>query len=381
MLTGVPDPRAMRRCLPQVRALVDDWDVVFFAVYREEFDGPRVREALLSECGDVTFVVVPAVATARMLESVDGDWTTRTMRQMWHEIEAGEACIRRSGAFDAVLRSRYDVFWAPQRLPDLPGDREVIVPDQLSWSGTNDMVALAGCDAFRRYAATGSLLNDASAQVNSGVPELLLTRCLLLSGVEPVERPLRFVLLRPQIADELTDSQLASLAWIHPPTSVTRPEAPDAVQEILDHVRVALNRDDRWPIHGDSFRVGMGLDGVETDVTDGASFRWMGHHAYFFRKIPKETRGLRFVLHAQIEGVDMVKSSVAVNGAPCALRTARDDHGRVVLHADLAPGWKPRIPLDKVSLAFREAARPCDLDPSNTDTRTLSVALGAPTLY
>ena len=376
-MTGVP--RGFQRCLASLRFLLGECEVSYFAVLREEFASEQTLHLLKNELPGVRLIVVPQADSDIALARPRGGLAA-TVVQMWHEIGYAARAIGALDGFDLVFRTRFDVFFHHQFLPEVGArDGAVWLPEQLSWSGSNDMLCLAPPRAFAAYAATYDKL-DRIAQDGIVAPEGTLQRALALAGLLEEKLDVLFILYREVLFHALSDAQLQILAHIHPALSVYKLGTPgDSEEKRRERTALAesLTRADAAMPVFEAAHVGQCFGAPECDERDGTSFRWMAMHAQARHALSETTHAVRFVLHHYVEGWAIEHLRVAIDGNVVALQAAGEDaFGRTLVHGTIERLRSFRRPWSRISFCSAVSAVPSETGANPDDHRTLSVAIG-----
>jgi hypothetical protein len=380
LITGVP--KDYGRCAPTLRFLLGEWKVSYFAVMREEFATDETLIALQQHIPQVQIIVVPAVETATAGQPFVHLGVNPTVVSMWHEI--WYACNRLAGfeAFCFVFRTRFDVFFHAQYLPDVAArtDSDVWLPEQLSWAGSNDMVCLAAPSAFRKYAMTYAYLPVIIAE-GIAVPEQILSRAFALSRLTEKRLDVFFVLYRAPLFAGLSDVQLHVLAHAFPELSTFKLGGPNDSPEERDRcigvAKSLTDQESEFPVFANP-HTGENFYGPEKDSRDGSTFRWMAAYAKVCYALPVGVNKLEFVVHFFVPGWSLDNLVILVDGNRVSLYLSGEDpFGRLIvcgyIHQD-GPYRRPSSNIVFSSSVFISPGQP-GWNPS--DSRTLSVALGS----
>lgn len=379
LITGVP--RGYERCFTSLRFLLGECDVTYFAVIREEFATDDTVARLHQQVPGLRLVVVPRAETEAALARPRGA-LMGTVVQMWHEVWYGNCAIENRDSFDFILRTRFDLFFHRQYLPEPAGEAAgtVWLPEQLSWSGSNDMVCLARPREFAAYTTTYDKLASI-AEEGAAAPEGVLMRALAVSGLAEEKLDVLFILYREALFAGLSDVQLQVLAQVHPALSVYKLGAPgDSEERRRECVALAHSltlAESTMPVF-EAANVGQQFGAPEVDQRDASSYRWIGMHAQARRALAAGTREIRFTIHHHVAGWTIDHLRVAVDGNAVALRVVgRDAFGRLQVSGTIEPLRRLRRPWSRITFYSDFSAVPSETGANPDDHRTLSAALGA----
>lgn len=378
LVTGVP--RGFERCAAGLRFLLDEYEVRYFAVLREEFADAATLQCLERTLPGIVPVVVPQAASDAAVAAAPAILAPSLVR-MWHELAFAAHAIAGLDRYALVLRTRFDLFFQRQYLPPVDARPDTVwIPDQLNWSGSNDMLCLAPPPAFSRYAATyGQLARIAAEGVVA--PEGLLQRALLLQGLAEESLAVHFILYREALFATLSDAQLQALSHIHPALSAYKLGAPgdsDARRGAETALADALTRQEAsMPVFAPP-HAGQQFGEPEVDARDGSVFRWLAMHAQVRRALAADTRELRFLLHYHVAGWRIEHLRVAIDGNPVALRVSgRDAFGRLQVAGSIERLRPYRRPWSRIGFCSAWSEVPSETGANPLDHRQLSVAVGA----
>jgi hypothetical protein len=377
-LTGVPI--GIERTLPTLARLLSNYNVSYYAVMREEFASKEVTAALKGLLQNVTIIIVPLPATQAICRLNTQVPILPTVLQMWHEIGYGCDSLENIHEFDLIFRTRFDARFIPQFLPDIqPEPHAVYVPEQLAWSGTNDMICLASPTAFRSYASTIKHMLGAP----SGVPEQILSYCLTQEKLMERRLEVWFSLFRPAVHSGLSDATLDLIAYNYPELSCyrvgTSHDTADARDNYAKQLRELTLGDSLYPLF--PAYLDTGGYACEIDSRDGKPFRFIGSH-FHLRRPMKNERVMTFWIHYMPSDWNISMLSIFVDNYPVDLSVCEtDSFGRVLIQASFPGGLKFRRPLSKICIFSQGARVPSEIDPSSGDHRMLSVAIGIPHFY
>lgn len=380
LLTGVPRGSAL--CLESLRFLIQDFDVTYFAAYREEFDDPSVREMLATLLPGVRIIVVPTQESLKAVSQVEGKARFNdTLVKMWHEVWYAEREIP-SDEFDLVLRTRFDIFFSRMRLfvPALD-DRCVLLPAQMSWSGSNDMLALALPNAFKRYAGVYHHLTVIASQGVS-VPEMVMACALSHAGLEERRLELLFALYRAPLMSDFSLTELSVLAWRAADSSTFKigssEDTPQSRRQWAEQVGGTISRESLFPtyqITGDA-----NFYPIEIDPRDNTPFRFMGLHAFINRAF-HEITAIEFKICHFPPDWNLDSLRVTVDG--CLFRLSlvtRDSFDRLKVMGTLDRPYKGRAPWSKIGFACLGEMPMGVMDNGIVDRRFLTISITEPRL-
>ncbi|MBJ9753718.1 WavE lipopolysaccharide synthesis family protein [Burkholderia cepacia] len=378
VLTGVP--RGYERCVDTLKFMLDEWNVSYFSVIREEFASEETLQSLARAFPGVKTITVPKQATADAVSRFEGKPVASTLVMMWHEIAYGFGAIERLTDYQAVLRVRFDIYFQKQFLPEeIPSEGQVLLPTQMSWSGANDMLCLAVPPAFRRYAETYERLGDIIDE-EICVPEAIMARSLAMAGL--TVRPLNvcFILYRDALFASFDDEELRILADVHPSLSTYKVGDVNDTQESRAE-RIGLLNYVVSPYKGFPLQTGASTDAnfypVEIDNRDGRAFRWIGRHAHMNLAVPRDAKTLSFLIHFQVAGWHLSQLTALIDGFPVRLtEQSVDQYGRVLVEGSIS-GSKFNRPWSKLGFSSRIVVEPSQERAGSDENRTLSVAIGS----
>jgi len=378
VLTGVP--RGYERCVDTLKFMLDEWNVSYFSVIREEFASEETLQSLARAFPGVRAIVVPKQATVDAVSRFEDKPVASTLVMMWHEIAYGIRAIERLTDYQAVLRVRFDLYFQKQFLPEeIPSEDQVLLPTQMSWSGANDMLCLAVPQAFRRYAETYERLDEIVAE-EICVPEAIMARSLAMTGL--IVRPLNvgFILYRDALFSSFNDEDLGILADVHPSLSTYKVGDASDTQESRAE-RIELLNYVVGPYRGFPLQTGASTDAnfypVEIDNRDGSAFRWIGRHAHMNLAVPRDAKTLSFLIHFQVAGWNLSQLTALIDGFPVRLiERSVDQYGRIWVEGSIS-GNKFNRPWSKLGFSSRIVVEPSQKGVGLDEDRTLSVAIGS----
>jgi hypothetical protein len=379
LITGVP--RGHQRCLPALRFLLEEWDVTYFAVMREEFATEETVICLRSEIPGIRTIVVPKHKSEAAVTEFNGLNIASTVVQMWHEVWYGATAIQSIGKFDFTFRTRFDIYFHQQYLPEVREYcNEVWLPEQMSWSGSNDMICLAPSATFFKYAETYKRLPVILAE-GIGTPEAILSRSISIAKLVEKKLDVYFVLYRDALFSRMTDVQLNVLAHVHPTLSTFKiggkRDSDEARINCIKSIETATKDHCGFPLYETNPNFGHGFYAAETDVRDGTTFRFMGLHAHMRRALPKAVCGLQFKVHFHVPGWDIQCLSVLIDGRPLTLQAVgQDQFGRLTVSGLIKGNESFRRPWSKITFNSRPVVVPAEIHASSNDRRAISVAIG-----
>lgn len=379
LMTGVP--RGYSRCVEPLRLMLEECDVTYYAVVREEFATIQTLDELKAAFPDIVIFSVPVEETRKAVAAVAGLPVAPTLVMMWHEIFYATERIADLYSYECILRTRFDVFMHRQYLPEvLVSDDAVWLPEQMSWSGSNDMICLAAPQAFKKYADTYARLPSIVAQ-GIGIPEAIITRSLAMAGLVEHALNIFFILYRDVLFSQLSDVQLSILAHMHPAMSTYklggRGDSPERRARVIADIDALAQRDQAFPLF-ETRNAGANFYPPEQDARDGSAFRWMSMHAHMNIAISRRARSISFLVHFHVAGWDTSELNVLVDGFPLDLKVVSTDaFGRARLSASLE-GMVARRPWSKVGFSCGTIVVPSESGANPNDHRPLSVAIGVP---
>ncbi|HDR8988597.1 hypothetical protein [Burkholderia vietnamiensis] len=376
LLTGVP--RNYERCIEPLRFLLQDREVDYFAVFREEFASAEELAALALQ--GFKAIVVPIQSTVEAVARFAGKPIAPTVVMMWHELSYGTRQIDNLADYQLVFRTRFDIFFHRQLLPDvIAGDDDVYLPNQMSWSGANDMLCLASPRAFLRYASTYDRLGQIVDE-RIYVPEVIAARSLAIASLVQNRLDVFFILYRHALFSDLADEELRILALVHPTLSTYKIGSDLDTPEFRAHrirtIRATIEHELRFPLHA-AGNMDANFYPIEVDARDGAVFRWMALHAHLNRAVSPRAKSLSFLVHFRVPEWTLSDFTLHIDGMPVQLaETSTDEYGRVRVEGALQ-GMQFRRPWSKFGFSSRRVAVPSQIGANPDDHRMLSVAIGA----
>ncbi|MFM0184919.1 hypothetical protein PQR25_03970 [Paraburkholderia nemoris] len=379
LLTGVP--RGYARCVAPLRFLLEECEVAYHAVIREEFATPQTLDELRDAYPGVTTIVVPTNESRKAVAPFEGKAVASTLVMMWQEIAYATARIADLASYQCVLRMRFDIYTHRQYLPEVRlDDGDVWLPSQMSWSGSNDMMCLAAPREFAAYAGTFGRLESIVAE-GIVVPEAIMARSIAMARLAESALDVYFVLYRDALFSGVDDARLRILAHVHPALSTYklggRDDSPERRAREISEVERLSQHERGFPLY-EARNAGSNFYPVETDDRDGSAFRWMGVHAHMNVAISRRARSLSFVVHFHIAGWEISKLKVLADGYPLNLEViAVDGFGRQRVSASLQ-GVALRRPWSKIGFSCGTFAIPSESGANPNDHRLLSVAIGVP---
>lgn len=378
VITGLP--RGNDLSLESLKFTTTRYETTFFAVFREEFDSPSVREALIRNLPGIHFVIVPEAVTTEAVAHFEGKIAT-TVAKMWHEVFYAAESVELA-AFDMVMRTRFDLFFSPMHLPPPATDESsIFIPERMSWSGSNDMIALGTPAAFKKYARIFHTL-DWLIEKGIKAPEALV-KCAL-GHLELEEKPLNlyFGLYREALMSTLNRSQLGVLAWKDPLYTTYRiGEKADTTEGRavwIKNAKALTHEEALFPTYqvtnDDNFYP------VDLDSRDGTPFRTMGLHAHINRAV-SIVQTIEFTICHHPPDWDMGRLTVHIDGRLFNLRKkGLDAFGRIRVVGNLGQPYHGRTPWSKVGFECIGAYVPAEVSPNSTDRRSVTISITDPLL-
>ncbi|WP_153099509.1 hypothetical protein [Paraburkholderia hayleyella] len=367
------------RCTQSLQFLLEDWAVSYFAVLREEFAQPDVLTGLRAAIRGIEIIIVPAIETEIALRNLSALPIDSALLVMWHEIAYGAEKIPDLLQYEWVMRTRYDIFFHHQYLPELNGnDRDIWLPGQMSWSGSNDMICVGAPKEFLQYAQTFQRIKYIVAVEGIVVPEAVLARSLALAELREKRLEMRFIIYCAALHSQMSDNQLRILADRDPSLSAYKTGRPEDTTEArknyIEMIRAITGRDALFPLH-ETEHAGFNFYPVEIDVRDGSGFRWLGLHGHLNRPLNQLAVGISFRINYFVVGWNLSSLTVLVEGIPVLLEiSSMDSFGRLLVfgrfnHVPLRRPWS------KIGFSSKHLVVPSSLDGSHEDHRALSVAI------
>jgi hypothetical protein len=382
IITGIPRP-GFSRCIKTLKFLLSEEDVDYYAIAREEFlVTPNVLDELRFCIPNIQIISVPQ-------GSQNG--ITCTVKKMWHEINYGYNMIRKLGInYSSVFKTRFDVYFSPQFLPILDtNENTILIPDQLSWSGSNDMVCLGTAESFGKYADTYESLQDINSLVNkrqSKAPEQILSTVLHDTQINQQNLPISYILYRSEIFDSLSSETLDALCTISPELSIYKIgleyDSPKSRLDVKRKVIETTREETLYPLQ--LIPHSGNVYPPEIDKRDNTTFRFMNLHMHLRIAIQKNTNKVRFKIHympdsyRRFRAGDSLNSmlGMTVDNYPVDLYAIDiDEYGRLLVEGSLDECNFKR-PLSKVGICSMGSVVPSEIYPASIDNRLISIAIG-----
>jgi hypothetical protein len=360
--------------------MLSECDVTYFAIFREEFVTEETEHVLPEALPGLTQIVVP-LADSKAASDIARGKISGTVVQMWHEIWYGARAIANPDQYDFILRTRFDLFFHRQYLPEIfnLATDMVWIPEQMSWSGSNDMVCMAPPAAFMAYASTFQYL-DRIADAGLFTPEAILARALAMTGIHEEKLDVFFILYRDALFNSLSDRQLQALSYTRPELSTYKIGGVNDSEESREARKTQIASVTRAEALLPMFAVvnsGQTFYATEIDKRDNSPFRWMALHAQTRRALTSATREIRFTVHYFVEGWAIQKLHVAVDGNVVALRVVGHDAlGRTLVRGTIEQLRPYRRPWSRITFSTRGIVVPSKIGANPNDHRHLSVAIG-----
>jgi hypothetical protein len=380
-ITGAP--RGNDYCLSSLRHLLRRFEAEFYIVLREEFDTEALRAYLIGQLGNARFIIVPATETARAVPLHNSSGRLKiNLWRMWHEVDYAVSQTDLSG-YDYAARTRFDLFFAPMAItPEAIGPAQIVTPEKLSWSGVNDMFAIAPTGEFRKYASVYQSLS-AFAEQRITVPEMILACALEEKGCIVRPTPIHIGLYRKELLSELNERQLAAAAFVASAETSYPAGGPGDTHEaqaaVRDVILDAVGKEDRFPLF--LATPDIGFHDLETDPRDGTAFRFIDLHAAMNRSLDM-VDGMRFTICFWPPGWEMENLTIAIDGRLLHPReVGRDAYGRIIVEALPDKPFQGCAPWSKVGFVSTGAVLAKELNPESTDTRRLSIAITNPVFF
>ncbi len=377
LLTGVMHD--CLRCVQSLQFLLEDWEVDYFAVLREEFATPDAMAELKAVIPAVEFIIVPQAETENALKPFANFSITPTAVMMWHEIAYAAGRMGKLKQYDLVLRSRYDIFFHHQYLPEINGNAsDVWLPGQMSWSGANDMLCVAAPEAFTAYAQTFQRLQYIVAVEEINVPEAIMARSLALASLREQPLDVRFILYRGTLHEQFSDSQLCVMADRDPNQSAYKFDDSEQTAQLRAEYAASVTAmtelEAYFPLH-ETWHAGFNFYPVEIDERDGSHFRWLGMHGHINRPLNRHATGISFQINFSVPGWNLSDLTVLVDGVPVTLDvTSVDELGRPQVSGRFT---RPpsRRPWSKIGFSSKRQVVPSAIGENPHDHRALSIAI------
>jgi hypothetical protein len=379
LLTGVPT-RGSEVCYETLRFITSKYETTFIAVYREEFDCAPVREALIRNLPGIRFLIVPKSATAEAVKHNSSRFSINLVQQ-WHEIYyAAESVDLKK--FDMVLRTRFDLFYAPMYLPPpIVDDSCILIPERLCWSGSNDMISFSTPSAFKKYSRIYEVLTWANAK-GVVVPEVMVSCAVRHLGLEQEILKLYFGLYRQEVMTTFNRSQLGVLAWKSPDYTGYEPSTDTAEGRAawVKNVEALTNEEALFPTYCEP-EIGVNFYPVELDTRDGTPFRFMALHARINRAVSM-VRMIEFTICHYPPDFELGKLTVHIDGNLFSLRKkGMDEFGRLRVIGELRHPYHGRTPWSHVGFSYLGARVFAEIIKGSTEHRSLSISITDPLFY
>ncbi|MEI8208893.1 MAG: hypothetical protein WCG16_06785 [Methylococcales bacterium] len=376
LITGVP--RQYERCLPTLQFLLSEFNATYYAVMREEFADADTIYRIKKVIPNIKCIVVPSIDSDKAVESFNDLPIALTVVKMWYEIWYGYNAISTEN-YDLVFRTRFDVFFYEQFLPEIEyvTDCDVYIPEQMSWSGSNDMLCLANPTAFGKYAKTYHYLHRF---YNEGLrnPEAFLFRSLALNGLFERKLDVFFILYRDALFYLFDNKSLNILSILNPSLSTYKIGASDdSIEnrlERINYIRGVISNELGFPlyVHNSDFN----FFPPEIDNRDGNVFRWLGMHGKIKRALAKTTYGLKFKVHFAINNWKIEDLSILIDGNLVKLKIERqDEYGRLLIEGLIDQVQPFRRPWSNIGFSCSKLAVPSEINSESNDHRLLGVAI------
>lgn len=380
-ITGAP--RGNDYCIASLQHLLRRFDTDFFIVLREEFDIATLKDQLGRQLGSARFIRVPVAETAKAVPLRSSSSRLKVnLWRMWQEIDYAVKQVDLS-EYDYAARTRFDLFFAPMTIsPELLGPTGIVTPEKLSWSGVNDMFAIASVGEFKKYASVYHSLS-AFAEERITVPEMILACALEAKGCMVRPMPLHIGLYRRELLIDFNERQLAAAAFVASSETSYPVGGPDDTHEaraaarnvILD----AVGKEDRFPLFLTT--PDIGFHDLETDPRDGTVFRFIDLHASMNRSLDT-VNGMHFTICFWPPGWEIGNLTIAIDGKRMHPRAVgRDGLDRVLVEAVPDEPFQGRAPWSKVGFVSTGAVVAKDSNPESTDTRRLSIGMTDPVFF
>lgn len=378
LITGVP--RGSDFCLESLRFLTSTYETTFIAIYREEFDSQDIRN-LLNRClpGIQVLLIPHAVSNQAINHISSGKGPSLNLIKMWHEIYYVARMVD-IFKFDNVMRTRFDIFFSPMHLPIMDTDRfSIFIPERMSWSGTNDMIAFGSPHAFKEYS---NIYNEIAPLIEQRVivPEMMVSCALQRLQLTQKTFPLYFGLYRDALMSTFDRRQLGVLAWLDPSSTTyqlgSRSDSIEARNKWVADTKSLVCMESLFPTFQTT--TDSNFYPVDIDRRDGTPFRSMGVHGHFNRAILTIQR-IEFIVCHYHPGWCLDDLTVSVDGQLFVLENkGYDEFGRVRVIGWLDRPHKGRSPWSKFGFSCIGAAVPAEIDVLNPDKRLLTISITEP---
>ncbi len=378
VITGVP--RGSNLCLESLKFTTTGYETTFFAVFREEFDSIAIREELSKNLPGIIFVVVPSVATAAAILQFEGkQGPAETVIKMWHEVfHAGESIDFQS--FDMVMRTRFDIFFSPMLLPHpITEDSHIFIPERMSWSGANDMMAFGSSVAFKKYSKIYQTLDWLAAE-GVKVPEMIVSCALARLKLEEKNMQIYCGLYREVLMCSLNKRQLGVLAWKSPASTTYKiggkADTSEARAAWVRDIEAMTALEALFPTYQTT--TDANFYPVVVDRRDGTPFRFMGLHAHLNRAVSM-IKTIEFIICHYPPNWDMSNLKICIDGYLFKLRRKGiDEFGRILVVGDLERPYYGKRPWSKLGFSCLGQIVPAEVNNCSNDRRSLTIAISEP---
>ena len=376
LITGVP--RGYERCLPTLQFLLSEYDVTYFAVMREEFADEKTLQGLKEAIPNIQFIVIPRADSDLSIEPFNGLAIAATVVKMWHEVWYGYNAISTKN-FDLIFRTRFDIFFHEQYLPEIrdANDRDVYIPTQMSWSGSNDMLCLATPAAFGKYAKTYNYLQRIYTE-GIRTPETYICRAMALEGILEQNLDVFFILYRDVLFSNVDNRQLCVLSLTNPDLSTYKLGSVNDTEELRNQFKENVDRltkyESQFPLFVNN--TDFNFFPPETDSRDGTTFRWLGKHGKIRRALQKTTYSLEFTVHYSSNGWKLEHLTILIDGNLVKLQiTGQDEFERLKVSGLIDQNKTFRRPWSNISFNPTYLVVPSKINSDSKDHLALGVAI------
>jgi len=380
-LTGVP--RGNHACLESLRFITQRYDTTFFAVLREEFDSPDIRVKLQSTLPNLKFIIVPKDETEKCYNKFESNPApARTVVMMWHEIYYAFKKTDFS-SFDKVMRTRYDIYFSPMLLPEASGNNnEILIPEQMSWSGSNDMIAFGKPTAMKKYSEVFEQIQWCSSLAII-TPEMITSCSLNRIGLKESKLEIHFSLYRDELMSHFSKNELGLIALKAYEMTTYKLGSPDDTAEARKnwekHAKFITMQEKLFPTYQTTSD--YNFYPPEIDSRDGTIFRFMGLHGHLNRAI-NTVKQIQFTVCHHPADWEISKLKVSIDGNLFNLKHDGHDHlNRIMITGVLEKTYSGKTPWSKVCFSCADPVRPSDIYPESTDNRLLTIAITEPVFF
>lgn len=380
-LTGVP--RGNHACLESLRFITQRYDTTFIAVLREEFDTPNIRASLQSALPNLQFLIVPREESEKYFKKLNSKVSAaKTVIMMWHEIYFAFKKID-TAMYDKAMRTRYDIFYAPMLLPEeTTEENEVLIPEEMSWSGSNDMIAFGKPTAMKKYSCVFEEIEWCSS-LSINTPEMIASCSIKKIGLKESKLNIKFSLYRDELMSQFSKTELGLIALKAYEMTTYKLGSLDDTEEARSnwkkYAKFMTSQEKLFPTYQTTSD--YNFYPPEIDARDGTIFRFMGLHGHLNRAIDV-VKQINFTVCHYPENWEISKLKVTIDGNIFSLTHNGLDHlNRIIVNGVLEKPYIGKVPWSKICFSCADPIRPSDIYPDSTDNRFLTVSITEPVTY